>query len=359
MTPLFRVEMLPARQGDCLWIEWGDTRHPYRALIDAGTPGTYTQIRKRLRALPAAARAFELLIVTHIDNDHIGGALKLLGEAEGGVSFGDVWFNGWRHLPGSGLEEFGPVQGEKLTTQLVKPGARWNLSFGGHAVVLGDVGTATPLPLAGGMQVTLLSPGAAQLAALRPVWEEECRKAGLNPARRRPAPPRVPAGFEAFGPPNVEALAASPFEGDDSQANGSSIAVLAEFDGRRILLAGDAHPDVLLDGIDRLLASRREERLRLEVFKLPHHGSKANVSRDLLAKVECRRYLFSTDGTQFKHPDKEAVARVIKFGGPQPELLFNYQTQFNSVWENRSLKRRYGYSLAFPGAGRTGLGLEL
>ena len=40
MAPLFRVEMLPARQGDCLWIEWGDAQHPYRALIDAGTPGT-------------------------------------------------------------------------------------------------------------------------------------------------------------------------------------------------------------------------------------------------------------------------------------------------------------------------------
>jgi len=359
MAPLFRVEMLPARQGDCLWIEWGDARRPNRALIDAGTPGTYARIRKRLRALPAAERAFELLIVTHIDNDHIGGALKLLGDPESGVSFGNVWFNGWRHLPGSGFEEFGPVQGEKLTTQLEKPDAHWNLSFGGRAVSLDNVGSLRPPPLAGGLQLTLLCPGAAQLAALRPVWEEECRKAGLNPARRRPAPPRPLAGFEAFGPPNVEALAAAPFEEDGSQANGSSIAVLAEFDGRRILLAGDAHPGVLLDGIERFLASRGEERLRLDAFKLPHHGSKANVSRELLAKVECRRYLFSTDGTQFKHPDREAVARVIKFGGPQPELLFNYQTQFSAIWENRSLKRRYGYSVVFPAAGGAGLGLEL
>ncbi len=359
MIPLFRVEMLPARQGDCLWIEWGDARHPYRALIDAGTPGTYAHIRKRLRALPAGERAFELLIVTHIDNDHIGGTLKLLGEAENGASFRDVWFNGWRHLPGSDFEEFGPVQGEKLTTQLLKPDVCWNLPFGKHAVSLDTVESLPPPPLAGGLKLTLLSPGAAQLAELRPVWEEECRKAGLNPARPRPAPPRPPAGFEAFGPPNVEALAAGPFERDDSEANGSSIAVLAEFDGRRILLAGDAHPDVLLEGIKRLLAARGEERLRLDAFKLPHHGSKANVSRDLLEKVDCRRYLFSTDGTTFKHPDKEAVARVIKFGGPQPELLFNYQTQFNVIWENKSLKRTYGYSLVFPDAGSTGLGLEL
>ena len=56
------------------------------------------------------------LVITHIDFDHIGGVLSLLQDKDLGVTFHDIWFNGWRHLPGSGFEEFGPVQGEKLTT---------------------------------------------------------------------------------------------------------------------------------------------------------------------------------------------------------------------------------------------------
>jgi len=149
-----------------------------------------------------------------------------------------------------------------------------------------------------------------------------------------------------FGTLDVEKLAASPFQGDDSEANGSSIAVLAEYGDRRLLLAADAHSDVLLAGIERLLPPGG--RLQVHAFKLPHHGSRANLSRELLERVECRRYLFSTDGTRHCHPDREAVARVIKFGGPQPELIFNYRTQYNEIWEDGYLQPKYGYAVTFP-----------
>jgi beta-lactamase superfamily II metal-dependent hydrolase len=43
--------------------------------------------------------------------------------------------------------------------------------------------------------------------------------------------------------------------------------------------------------------------LEVDVFKLPHHGSKANVTRELVSRVSAKTYVFSTDGSgQQAHP---------------------------------------------------------
>jgi hypothetical protein len=342
---MFRIDMLPAEYGDCLWVEYGDKNKPYRILIDGGTESTYAGLSDRIKALNENDRKFELLVITHVDADHIGGILKLIDSATGlKATFGDVWFNGFRHLLGSGLEEFGPVQGEKLTTMLVEKQLPWNKACAKKAIT----NLMPSVTLVGGMKLTAISPTAEELKKLKPVWAEECKKAGIDPAYPEAVTHDVTPGLESMGPIDVETLAVKPFKSDGSEANGSSIAFLAEYDGRTALLAGDGHPDVLFDGISSVCEARQIDKLNLDAFKLPHHGSKANINRELLEKVVCKRYLFSTNGAKFKHPDREAVARVIKFGGNAPELIFNYRTEFNEVWRDTNLMGRYRFSVSYP-----------
>ena len=40
----------------------------------------------------------DLLVVTHVDTDHIGGAVRLLASERAGGPFGGIWFNGFVHL---------------------------------------------------------------------------------------------------------------------------------------------------------------------------------------------------------------------------------------------------------------------
>jgi hypothetical protein len=291
--------------------------------------------------------------VTHIDSDHIGGILSLISKEPGSVVFDDIWFNGWRHLPGSDFEEFGPVQGEKLSTQLERDELPWNKAFKQESVMISETGDLPEKKLPGGLKLTLLSPGAKELERLRPIWKVECKKAGLVPGQPPVSSHPVPPGFELMGPVNIDQLAQYPYSGDESKANGSSIAFLAKYDDKRVLFAGDAHAEVLQAGIQRLVPAGN--RLLLDAFKMPHHGSKYNLSHDLLSLLDCERYLFSTDGTQFKHPDHQAVARVIEFGGDHPELLFNYRRPTNELWDNPDWKSRYGYSVKYPEAGDEGL----
>ncbi|NVJ09741.1 MBL fold metallo-hydrolase [Myxococcus sp. AM001] len=74
-NPLFSIEMLPADHGDCILLTYGSSEVEHRVLIDGGTARTFPRLRKRLEALPPEQREFELLIVTHIDSDHIDGVL--------------------------------------------------------------------------------------------------------------------------------------------------------------------------------------------------------------------------------------------------------------------------------------------
>lgn len=339
---MFRLEMLPAREGDCLLVTYG-TAAPFRhILVDGGRAATYTALKARLAQLPADERAFELLIVTHVDRDHIEGALKVVEDKAFPVTFRDVWFNGFNHLQDPDLEPFGAKQGERLTDALVA-GGRWNQAMQRRSIEIGSMRQRT---LAGGLRLKLLSPDRAKLELLIPVWKDEAKKAGLIPGVDPKPEPREP-GVEAFGRLDVDELAAEPFTPDPSEANGTSIVVLAEFDGRRALLAADGHADRLEASI-RQLARREGGRLRLDAFKLPHHGSRKNVSRQLIELVDCGRYLFSTNGSQFHHPHPEAVARVIKFGGPNPELVFNYRSDETLAWDDRSLKRRHPYTTTYP-----------
>ena len=342
---MFDIEMLPAREGDCLWIRYGDAKKPKQILIDAGRKATGKELLLRLKELPPEKRIFELLIVSHVDRDHIEGVLELLKDKD--IKFKDIWFNAYFHL--LELERFGGKQGERLSDLIIENNLPWNVKFKGKSVCLPTKGLKK-LTLDGGMTATLLSPDRDKLVKLEPVWRKECEESGLIP---RVKPVRSePPGIESFGAIDIEQLAASAFKIDPAEANGSSIAVLLEFGKKRVLLAADAHPDRLIASLKTL--NKTSKPLKLDAFKIAHHGSEANVSRELLELVDCPRYLISTNGSYFKHPKAVAMARLIKFNGKNSTLYFNYKNDLTKVWNTEPFKKKYGYQVVFPDAKNNG-----
>lgn len=288
-------------------------------------------IRKDLDAFPN--HRLELIVVTHIDREHIEGILSLLERtAPTDPPFaGQVWFNGWPHLVVDIHEVFGAKQGEGLSGQIERHAIPWNAAFRGQAIVRG---TAHTLP--GGMSIRVLHPTRADLTALRAVWEKELFEAGLVPGFGT-APPPAAAGDEAFGLqdlPDVDALAATPYHDDRSPANCSSIALLLEYGGRRVLLPGDVPATPLLDA----LADQPSGRVPFDLIKLSHHGSRHTTSRPLIERLDCGHYVVSTNGALHKHPDPEAIARVITGADRGVRLSFNYDTDRARIWDATALK---------------------
>jgi beta-lactamase superfamily II metal-dependent hydrolase len=357
---MFCIEMLPAEQGDALWVEYGSPRRPHRLLIDAGVRKTSAVLRERIAELPKHQRRFDLLVITHVDSDHVGGVPQLLAGAPPGLSFDDVWFNAWRHLPAV-PDRLGPVEGEIVSAQLDALAWPWNVAFDGEAVVVPTRGKLPTRELPGGMKLTLLSPTLDRLVRLRGEWKKTVREARLDPgrpgkalskaARRRGIPDLLGERLD------VARLAASRFTPDREAANGSTIAFLAEYAGASCLFTGDAHPEVLEASLNRLCKERRVHRLSVDALKVPHHGSAHNVSSALLALVETGRYLFSTSGSQTDHPDPEAVARIVARGA-SPVLAFNYRSETTGPWAERRLIARHRYRPMYP-SGPPGLRVDL
>jgi hypothetical protein len=358
---MLKIEMLPARHGDCIWIEYGSAKKTYRMLIDAGPGQTYKHVRERILALPESKRHFELFVVTHIDADHIEGAVRLLQDKKLNVSYGDIWFNGWKHLKRKST--LGGPLGEYLTSTILKEKLPWNEAFGGETIVVPDKGKLPVRELRGNMKLTLLSPTWTQLDKLRPKWKKEVEAAGLVAGKAKMARDKL-AGIKRLQPIlgepsiNVEKLAGASSKSDSAAANGSSIAFLAEYDGLRCLFSGDAFPNVLAASLRRLL-KKPSNKIKLDVFKLPHHGSQSNVSAELIDLVKCGRYMFSSNGDIFNHPDKEAVARVIWHDKTSPLLCFNYKTDFNKMWDRPSLISKHKYQVKYPLTGKEGLLVKL
>lgn len=373
MDDVFRVELLPALHGDCIWIEYGPRDALRRILIDGGPLGAYGALRERVMRLDAGHRDFELLVVTHVDADHIEGALKLLADTEAGVRFGDVWFNGWPqiakalpHAPPAAEPSAGeraPKHGEYLALRITRAGAAWNRWFRGRAIHVGAVpGPLPSLVLDGGMTITLLGPTSVQLAKLRTEWDRAARRLGAAPGdadafgRQLDAAARYRGSSAPPGP--EEDLGDVARALDDSIANGSSIAFLAEYGGRRCALLGDAHAPATEQALRVAARARGEQVLRLDAVKLPHHGSAGNVTEALLGAMDCRCFLFSTNGAKHAHPDDEAVERVIRHAPSAPHLVFNYASAQTLPWIDPARQRARGYTASAP-EGAAGTAVDL
>lgn len=354
---MFRLTMNQASEGDALVLAWGEDAAPRHAVIDLGRTADYAALRPWL----AQAQRVELFTISHIDADHISGAMPLVREPAAPFAPADVWFNGYRHLAAAKtravpLEPLSVAQGNKLEKGIEKFGWSWNGAFGEGPISTFD---AAPVVLAGGLTLTLVSPSDVELTKLEAEWNKWLRRTSLredDPDAEAAAPP----GLEPLSVLDVRALAAEPFREDTEAPNGSSIAFLAEFGGKRALLGADAHPTCVAKSL-KSLGFSPSNRLRLDLFKLCHHGSKGNLSPELVTLIDCTRFAISTDGTRHNHPDPQSIARLLVADPERPKVFYFNTRQPNALrWDTPALREQWNYTCVFPDLPRTaGLDVDI
>lgn len=353
---VIRIEALAAREGDCLWVEWAHAGHTHRMLIDGGRAGPGdtlpSGLAARFRSQPPGERAFDLVVCTHLDADHIGGLIPLFRDPPTGFTAHDVWFNGDRQLLGDVLSL---DQADSLS-RLLRDHS-WNRRFEGAAVAVpmsGDLPRAD-LP---GLRLTLLSPTRQTLRRLSRVWTRAVEEAERQ--RHAPEPPVMPDVLRDGDAGTAwEQLSSCPYTADPSLPNKSSIAFLAEHeDGARVLFGADAHAETLRAGLCRLDDTPWGRPYRVDLCKVPHHGSSHNLSPQLLARLDCRHWLFSTNGDRFGHPDRRAVARIAD-RYEHPVLWFNYLSTSTAEYARAELAAERGFMAMHPPANRPGADLTV
>jgi hypothetical protein len=93
---------------------------------------------------------------------------------------------------------------------------------------------------------------------------------------------------------------------DASVANLSSLVVLAEAGGKRMLLTGDARGDKLVEGLELTGALDADEDMHVDIFKIPHHGSDRNMEKSVFQRITADHYVFSGDG-EHGNPERDTL----------------------------------------------------
>jgi hypothetical protein len=335
----FKFEVVKAKKGDCLLLHYGKADAPALSLVDGGPPGVYPEfLEPRLAELRAELvddgqpLPLELVMVSHIDSDHIEGVLRLLkaierarnDQAAEPYEVGRLWHNGFKKLADdddgtadaakaslTGEEPKGEAvlasvgQGEDTSAAAANLGIPRNEESKLGSLVL--AGESRKLP--GGLELTVLGPSVERVEDLREKWAKE-----------------VKAKPEELVPAAVK----------ETVYNLSSMIVVAEFDGKRILLTGDGVAEDIIAGLDQEGLLDKDGRAHFDVLKMPHHGSDKNVKEpaDFLQRITADHYVLSGDG-EHGNPEPQTLRMVAEARqGDAIDIWLTYREGEEDLTEN-------------------------
>ncbi|WP_144282117.1 ComEC/Rec2 family competence protein [Chryseobacterium echinoideorum] len=116
--------------------------------------------------------------------------------------------------------------------------------------------------------------------------------------------------------------------------NGSSISFITEMGGKKVLWLADSHPSDVVKSLLNFGYSS-ENKLKCELVKVTHHGSKGNNSNALYELIDCDNYIFSANGeNKSKLPTKESIARILR--SKNRSITRKYKLYFN--YDNDTLR---------------------
>lgn len=403
MEQIIEIHLLPAKDGDCLLIQIG---HEINLLVDTGYQATYTDyLRPLLNSLAAKGQKLDRCIITHVDADHISGAVKkLFPENQDAaqpqvIPIIQVWHNSYRHLPHTTESKFDGLtysdgdiidslkaqgaaaldteqhesaqqitgkQGSMLGALLLKYQYNWNTDAEQGAIMAPLTVALTPE-----VKCRILSPTPAKLGRLVSQWKSELTAMGFEAALDKDAPfddalecwllleenssVTTAQPIAEVIPQSAEYYLQTAFKEDNAPVNGSSIAFVLEANGKRILLLGDAHPSVIMQELHRLYADEPQP-WWFDCIKLSHHGSFANNSPGLLSATDSDCYLISTNGGGGHHPDPETLAHIVTRSlsrtGCVRHIYCNYPTLNIQQFSQAKWQTKYHYAITIAPEGQ-------
>lgn len=320
-----------AECGDAARIKFKDDNGKYHnILIDSGYKKTYRNIiDAHVKDIQHTKEELDLWIVTHIHDDHIGGIEQYINQITSGESIDIVkawYYNSPRKNNGDfhhHLDEISSAksikQGDLLTKYLK------NI----NKLPEQDIITNNEAIDIYGLKLFIIGPSFQKLKSLRDKYESDPNL----PIEKHESDLISEAKAVIKDDYHIKLIEfdLSKWEEDSSIENGSSISVLTEFKGSKILWLADSHPSDIIQSL-RMLGYSETNKIKCDWVKVTHHGSKANNNDELYSLIECCNYLFSADGkNRHKLPTKESIARILrnKYRNHEDEyhLYFTYDNE--------------------------------
>lgn len=391
-----KIRVFQSDKGDCLLLTSKDGRH---ILADGGMKSSFIKhVAPFLGKMRDKNEQLDLIYVSHIDQDHISGVLRMMDDAmawkihkfqiaQGNANHKmpkaprppevkSIWHNSFHEQIGENsgpieemlaanaavlslrseswaqtvIEEYTDIATSKREAALLsrRIGAKQmnvhlNPEYGGGLMYV-------PAPPdfidIGSMRITVIGPFDSDLKKLRDEWNTWLKS---SKGRKQVANIEKKAEKEEklIGNSEIDELISSHFafanelgnRNEVTLPNLASLMLLIEEDGHTILMTGDGHCDDVSDGLDVAGALNANGGMHVDVLKIPHHGSENNWHAEFGRQVTADHYVFCGNG-EHKNPDTRVVKGIINSRLGPPALRSKNAEVGNDfkLWFNSSDK---------------------
>jgi hypothetical protein len=345
----FSLDVLRARKGDCLMLHYGSEDDPHLILIDGGPSQVYQPHLKPRIAQVHASRGLEegdalpvdVVMVSHVDDDHIRGIVELTEEQRGAspdfrLRVSSLWHNSFDDLLTTKPEElmagFGAAsvlagvdhptafdgvdaekeeehqtievlasiaQGRTLRDNAKELGWKPNRQFKGKLILATDASKPVTLD---DLKVTVAGPMQPELLALQKAHDDFLRE---QEKEGKKSPEAMLAAFVDASVPNL-----------------SSIVVLAELNGKSMLLTGDARGDKIMEGLELAGLLEAGGERHVDILKVPHHGSDNNMETIFFKRLPADHYVFSGNG-EHGNPERTTLQMLLEGRGDDADYTIH------------------------------------
>ena len=136
-------------------------------------------------------------------------------------------------------------------------------------------------------------------------------------------------------------------ETDESPTNKSSISFILEHGKKQYLFLGDAAvDDKLLQNIEKIVGYQHQ----FTVIKLPHHGSRYNITHEFIDRYPAEEYYCLTNSKRYSHPDLEVLASIACRNQQKKRFIFNYPIKKAEFLDRKEWKSKYNYEIVMGDA---------
>src|SRR3954454_8805352 len=202
---MFELDVVQAAFGDCLIVRYGTRTRQRMLLVDGGPFGTFSDhLRPALIKLGGTGVTLDLVVLSHIDNDHVMGLLEMFGAMEKArleqspttetptpAVVRELWHNSFslsaggediapriREALASATEKSAPKlislagtlmgvgEADALRVAALTLGLPINARFDGRPVLVDNTSTVRTA----GMRIDVVGPSTAMLERLRTEW---------------------------------------------------------------------------------------------------------------------------------------------------------------------------------------------
>ena len=375
-----------AANGDCIFFTLKEADKQFTIMVDCGrySKPIKDYVENQLN------KHIDLLVVTHIDVDHIEGVTKMLNDMPD-LSIDEIWFNSYKRsndgdiLP---LSEKQIVCLKRLYNKIPQViDVLDTKANADHAMTLSETILGNPkwksvwirerirvnmedYPLCDGVfgKIRILSPTQKDLNDLDEEFlalfyeffygehsENNLDKDStiyellLRVAHENDIVDQIDS--EQIASQILDEQVIIDYSGNKTSpltpANKASIAFVWELDEHKVLFLGDASPDVVSKSLNGLYGTGNT---LFDAVKVSHHGSAHSTTIKMMEKIDSPHFFF-TGGGGNKRPHIEAISRIIcrplQQGVNSRMLHFNYKNEWTEGLEKDELQKRFCYSIDY------------